>query len=105
MSSVYVAPSSEIAARRLGDEMVIMSVRDSTLFSLNEVATLIWQAVDGSTPLHEIVQRTVCVAFDVDPSDALEDAERFVRELARHGILSLSDRPITRGPGTRPEGA
>ncbi len=104
MSSVYVAPSSEIAARRLGDEMVIMSVRDSTLFSLNEVATLIWQAADGSTPLHEIVQRTVCAAFDVDPSVALEDAERFVRELVRHGILSLSDRPITRVPATRPEG-
>jgi len=88
----------------LGGEMMVMSGRDSTLFSLNEVATLIWQAADGSTPLHEIVQRTVCVAFDVDPSVALEDAERFVRELARHGILSLSDRPITRGPETRPEG-
>ena len=36
----YVARSSEIAARRLGNEMMIMSGRDSTLFSLNEVATV-----------------------------------------------------------------
>ena len=44
----YVARSSEIAARRLGDEMMIMSGRDSTLFTLNEVATIIWEAADGS---------------------------------------------------------
>ena len=90
----YVAQSSEIAARRLGDEMMIMSARDSTLFTLNEVATVIWEAADGSTALDEIVERRVCVAFEVEPSVALRDAEALAEELAGHGILLLSDEPF-----------
>ena len=46
-SKQYVARSKEIAARRLGGETMIMSGRDSTLYTLNEVATVIWEAADG----------------------------------------------------------
>ena len=94
MSSLYIARSSEIAARQLGDEMIVMSARDSTLFSLNDVGLVIWQAADGLTTLEEIVKQKVCSEFDVRPEEALKDAESFVRELAAHGILILSDLPI-----------
>ena len=46
-SKRYVARSKQLAARRLGAETMIMSGRDSTLFTLNEVATVIWEAADG----------------------------------------------------------
>jgi hypothetical protein len=94
MSPLYIAKSSEIAARQLGDEMIIMSARDSTLFSLNDVGLVIWQAADGRTPLEEIVKEKVCREFDVTPEEALKDAESFVQELAMHGILILSDKPF-----------
>jgi len=95
MTKRYVARSSQIAARALGGEMMIMSARDSTLFTLNEVATVIWQAADGTTPLDEIVERKVCAAFDVEPGVALKDAESLVEDLAARGILLVSDQPIT----------
>ena len=94
MNPLYVARSKQVAARRLGEEMMIMSAVDSTLFSLNETASAIWQAADGSTPLGEIVERAVCTEFDVAPEQALADAEELVRELAAHGILLVSDQPI-----------
>ena len=94
MTLRYIARSPEIAARLLAGEMIIMSVLDSTLFTLNPVATLIWQAADGSTPLREIVEGTVCAQFDIDPGAAYKDAEAFVEELASHWILYLSDQPI-----------
>jgi len=97
MSSLYIARSSEIAARQLGDEMIVMSARDSTLFSLNDVGSVIWQAADGRTPLEEIVKQKVCPEFEVAPEEALKDAESFVRELAGHGILILSDTPMAGG--------
>jgi hypothetical protein len=81
----------------LDGEMMIMSARDSTLFNLNEVGTVIWQAANGATSLEEIVGQKVCVEFDVEAAEALQDAEAFVRELAEHGILLLSDKPI-KGP-------
>ena len=100
MSPKYIARSPAIAARKLGEEMVIMSAADSTLFTLNEVATVIWQAADGSTPLSEIVENKVCGEFEVEPEVAYRDAEGLVKELAGHGILLVSDQPIA---GTAPQ--
>jgi predicted RecB family endonuclease len=94
MNPLYIARTTEIAARALGDEMMIMSARDSTLFSLNDVASILWQAADGRTPLQEIVEQRVCTEFDVEPTEALKDAEEFARELAAVGILLISDQPI-----------
>ena len=79
MSAVYIARSREVAARMLGGEMMIMSARDSTLFSLNATASAIWKAADGVTPLAEIVEQHVCAAFEVDPAVALPDAEELVQ--------------------------
>jgi hypothetical protein len=90
----YVMRSPEIAARLFEGEMLIMSARDSTLFTLSEVATVIWDAADGSIPLDEIVATRVCVQFDVAPEVALEDAKHLVEALASHGLLLISDQPI-----------
>jgi hypothetical protein len=92
MRQNYILRSSATAARLLGGEMMIMSVADSTFFTLNEVATLIWQAADGSTSLDTIVTR-ICDQFDVDREQAEQDVEQFVDALSQHGILLLSENP------------
>ncbi len=90
----YVSRSTAIAARVLGDEMMVMSATTSTLFTLDEVATVIWEAADGATPIDEIVTNKVCTQFDITPEIALKDAEVLVEQLAEHGLLLLSDQPI-----------
>jgi hypothetical protein len=95
-SKRYVARSTAIAARALGDETMVMSATNSTLFTLNEVATVIWEAADGVTPLQEIVENKICMKYDVGPEVALKDAEGLVAELAGHGLLLISDQPIPR---------
>jgi hypothetical protein len=94
-SDKYIARSSAIASRILADEMIIMSAVDSTLFSLNPTATIIWEAADGSTPLSRIVEEKVCAEFDIEVGQACADAEQFVNALAEHGILLVSDKPIS----------
>jgi hypothetical protein len=94
MPETYIARSTAIAARMLGGEMMVMSALDSTFFTLNEVATVIWQAADGCTPLSEIVQRRVCGEFEIETEVARRDAEEFVSQLSQHGILLVSDHPI-----------
>jgi hypothetical protein len=91
----YVSRKSAIAARALGDETMVMSAANSTLFTLDEVGTVIWEAADGATPLEEIVTNRVCTQFDVTPEAALRDAELFVERLAEHGLLLCSDQPTT----------
>ena len=95
--SRYVARSTAIAARALGDETMVMSATDSTLFTLNEIASVIWAAADGVTPLDQIVANKICTQYDITPELALNDAETLVEDLAAHGILLVSDRPVT-GP-------
>jgi phosphohistidine swiveling domain-containing protein len=95
MSETYIARSSAIAARLLAGEMMVMNSADSTFFTLNEVATAIWQAADGRTPLREIVREQVCGQFDIDPEQAQADAEQFVADLSKHGILLVSDSPLS----------
>ena len=95
MSERYIARSSSIAARMMGAETMVMSALDSTFFSLNEVASVIWEAADGTTPLSRIVSERVCRDFEVDADSATRDALEFVEELAKHGILLVSEQPIT----------
>lgn len=90
----YLLRSREIAARTLGDETMIMSARDSSLFTLNESASAIWNAADGVTPLEQIVEQRVCAEFEVEPEQAMRDAEELIDQLAEHGILVVSDSPI-----------
>ena len=95
MGETYIARSTAIAARMIGGEMMIMSAVDSTFFTLNEVGTLIWQSADGQTPLSEIIRQRICEDFDVTPEEAQRDAGQFVAELSQHGILLVSDQPIS----------
>jgi hypothetical protein len=101
MSRLYLARNPRVAARSLDGEMMIMSARDSTLFTLNKTATILWQAADGATPLDEIVEQRICPQFEVEPAEALQDAETVARELAGHEILQISEEPI---PARNPAG-
>jgi len=80
--------------------MLVMSGQGSTLFTLNPTATVLWQAADGETPLEEIVERNICTEFEVQPEEALRDAEALAEDLAKHGILLISEEPISGQPIT-----
>jgi hypothetical protein len=94
MNAVYIAPALGIAARKLGQEMIIMCSWNSTLFSLNAVATEIWLTADGRTPLSEIVAQAVCTKFEIDPGVAYQDALHLVEQLAEQKVLVVSKEPI-----------
>lgn len=101
MNDCYIARNLAAAARALDGKMVIMSA-DSCLFILNKVASAIWNAADGFTPLSEIVEKIVCERFEIDSATARADTEEFVNNLSQHGILIVSDQPIHEtGPGAK----
>ena len=91
---LYLLRASNVAARRIGDELMIMSAKDSALFSLNETAAILWDAADGVTPLADIVTRDICPLFEIDADTALHDAREVAEGLAKHGILRLSPQPF-----------
>ncbi len=94
MTDKYIKPSRDTAARMLDGEMVVISVRDSTVYSLNLTATAIWNGADGHTPLRQIVSQSVVSEFEVDANVAYQDAINLIAELEREGILIVADEPI-----------
>lgn len=96
-TDLYILRSDNVAARQIGDELMIMSARDSALFSLNETAALLWRAADGQTPLADIVARDICPAFDIDMDTALRDATELAQGLAERGILQVGNQPFEAG--------
>lgn len=90
----YVARDTHVASRLMGGEIMIMSLRDSTLFTLNGVASTIWEAADGKTPLDKIVTDRICKEYDVSAEQAMTDAETLIEQLAGHGIMIVSEQQI-----------
>lgn len=93
MSGCYPRKAPNLAARVLKGEAIIMNPADSSLFSLNETATAIWQAADGRKSLREIVENEVCPRFEIDADSALRDAEALVRDLAEQKVMILAEKP------------
>jgi hypothetical protein len=94
MSDTFFKRSRKTASRMVGGEMVILSVVNSSLFNLNEIASLLWQAADGMMPLRAIVERDIVAQFEVDSDTAHRDALELVQELGRCGILEIADQPL-----------
>ena len=92
---MYIARATDVAARMIGDELMIMSGKNSSLFSLNETAAILWQAADGITPLDDIVEQKLCAEFDIDVATAMRDAEEMVLQLSQFGILQVSEHPLS----------
>jgi Coenzyme PQQ synthesis protein D (PqqD) len=92
MPDRYPAQNPLAAWRVYEGEAVIVSPETSMLHTLNAVGTFIWEAADGRTGLDAIVDRLVD-AFEVDHATATRDAEAFVDELSRRGLLTVLPAP------------
>jgi hypothetical protein len=92
VNDVYIARAPRLAARKVAGEMVILNADDSSLYVLNGLATVIWEAADGRTSLRTIVDDIICRDYDVDAETAMRDAGELVRDLAGFGVLRTLDR-------------
>lgn len=93
-ATTYILRSDKVAARRIGDELMVMCGLTSELFSLNETAAILWDAADGVIPLADIVLRDICAMYEIDRDTALNDACELVTELSERGILHIQTQPF-----------
>jgi hypothetical protein len=93
MTSVdgYVMKSNDIVWRMYDGEAVLMSEDGSQIHMLNNVASFIWELVDGKTTVGDIVTQ-ICDRFDVEKDIAQADAVEFIQQLAEKNLLGLISR-------------
>jgi hypothetical protein len=92
--SVY-RHADEVVMRRVGKEALLVPVRNKvgdldSIFTLNETAIIVWESLDGRTPLESVIER-ICREYDVEPGRAAADAGEIVSTLVEAGLLERSE--------------
>lgn len=92
MSATRVPQSLDrVVTREIAGETLLVPISDDItdmhhIFALNPVAAHIWNALDGKTPVSELVE-SLCESFEVEPKRAEQDLARFLDELLESGLV------------------
>ena len=83
-ASVY-RPATDVVIRRVGEESVLVPVRNrvgdlDSVFTLNEVASRVWELLDGQRPMDSIVD-AVCDEYEVGRDVAHADLQELIQTL------------------------
>jgi len=74
------------AWRRIDDEAVVLDLRTSVYYSLNDTAAFVWERVGEGLNAEQIAQRLV-EEFDPSPESALRDVEELLRDLRKNELI------------------
>jgi coenzyme PQQ biosynthesis protein PqqD len=78
--------TERFAWRVIEDEAVLIDRDEEEVLRLNSIATEIWQALDGSRSIEEIINQ-IHHGFDVNRKTAENDVLRFVKELLKREMV------------------
>jgi len=79
-------PRADVVARRLGKTGVLVDVRTSRVFELNNTAARVWELLGASLTPNEIVGRLVR-EFAVDEAAVGRELSRLLGQLDHEGLL------------------
>lgn len=74
---------------RLGDEIVILGLRDSVYYGLSDVGARIWDLIQAPRTLTEIVD-VIVSEYEVGREDAAAGLVQLLRELETRGLVAIT---------------
>ncbi len=94
MLATRFARKGDFVSRSIAGETILVPVRNRTgdldsIYNLSDVASSIWERIDGQAPVREIVDG-VCAEFDVGRETAESDALEFIASLQAAGLIETS---------------
>ncbi len=77
--------SDSIVSRKIADEFLLVPIKQNvgdleSIYTLNEVATRVWELIDGKKKVKEIKDKIV-EEFEVTPQEAEKDLTNLVKQL------------------------
>jgi len=81
--------SSEVIAKQVGDETVILHLGSGTYFGLDAVGGRIWQLMGEGKSLNEICD-VVLDEYEVSREDIQRDIAALTKDLLAHDLVSTS---------------
>lgn len=86
--TVAVASAGQLSTR-LGDEIVILGLRDSVYYGLSDVGARIWDLIQTRRTLGEVVSVLVD-EYDVSREEAAAGVDQLIKELETRGLVGLT---------------
>ena len=82
---------TDCVTREIAGETIIVPIKSrvgdlDSIFTLNEVGTMIWQLIDGQRSIGQIVQ-AVRQTYAVEPEEATKDTFDFLGSLENAGLI------------------
>ncbi len=95
MSNKYLgadihAATSTFCVRKLSDETIFLAEKGDKIHSMDEMATDIWETVDGQKNLGDILD-IICQQYDVKRSIAEADLMVFMDTIAAKELISFKE--------------
>ena len=86
---------NDFVTRNIKDETIIVPVKGDvsdldSIYTLNEVGSLVWKFLDGQTSVSEIVD-AVCSEYDITPEEAQKDVVELIGSLEKAGLIHSSE--------------
>ena len=82
-----LAKSEKIPWRLIEEEAILIDLEEGEVLRLNPVGAEIWNAIDGTRTVAEIVAH-IGRTFDVNQWTARWDVHRFLEQLLRHELVT-----------------
>jgi pyrroloquinoline quinone biosynthesis protein D len=80
--------NSDMAVRKIDDVFYVMHPDTSELHNFNEVATRVWELVDGQRTVAEIVA-VITDEYEVEPAEAESDILAFLDQLLQKDLIRV----------------
>jgi len=82
--------ANEVVSCDLDGEAAILNVRTGVYYGLDEVGASVWRIMREPRTLAEIIKR-ITSEYDVDPPQCENDLISLLSELAKHGLVEISE--------------
>jgi hypothetical protein len=83
-----ISISSQVMARQVGEEMILLDLASGVYFGLDPVGARIWEMIAQGKRLAE-VRDQLLAEYEVPADVAERDLHRLIGELAAHGLITL----------------
>jgi hypothetical protein len=95
-ASRILARDTATVTRRVADETVLFPLRNSvvdltSIYTLNETGSFVWEQLDGSRSVADLVDQVVA-RYEVPRAEADEDVSALIADLVAEGLVQEDPR-------------
>jgi len=87
---MYISSAEDVYYSIVDGEVIILALGKNAVYTLNSVGARIWDLVDGSLKIKEIIN-IICKEFETDRNAVVKDTLEFIDDLTEKHLLYLSE--------------